>query len=64
MITTDERVDCQMRDIKFIAEKIKEAKHSVKFGSVAWNALDLAEARLQGLSLFTSFGRGRLSEHG
>jgi hypothetical protein len=59
MATADERIECQLRDMQAIAEYVETAKREVKFASKAWEALDLAEARLQGLGMYTALGRTR-----
>ena len=58
-LATNERLEVQIRDIKAIAEYIETAKARLKYGTPEWNALDMAEARLQGLSMFTVFGKER-----
>jgi hypothetical protein len=56
MIVANKRAEAQMRDIQYIAEEIKAAKRAIGNGSPGWTELDLAEARLQGLAIFTSLG--------
>lgn len=59
LVTNDERIETQLRDIKYIAQQIKAAKRELKTNSPIWNLLDRAEARLMGLSMFTSLGRSK-----
>jgi hypothetical protein len=56
-MTEHERIECQLRGITVIARWVEEAKSELTYGTKAWNKLDLAEARLRNLSMFTSFGR-------
>jgi hypothetical protein len=59
MVTNNERVDCQLRDIVALAEDLDRVKQLVDRRSEAWAVLDRMDARLKGLSVFTAFGRDR-----
>jgi hypothetical protein len=54
MMSANKHSEAQMRDIEYIAEKIKAAKRAIGPRSPSWAELDLAEGRLRGLAIFTS----------
>lgn len=46
------------RDLGFVYEQVQEAKSHLKYGTPAWNALDLAEGRLQGTMMYVGMAKG------
>lgn len=47
------------RDLGFVYEQVQKAKGHLTYGSAAWNALDLAEGRLQGAMIYVGVSRGQ-----
>lgn len=46
------------RDLGYVYEHVQEAKRHLKYGTPEWNALDLAEGRLQGTMIYVGMAKG------